>query len=795
MFAESLRFNPPLLIVAFAAALLTACTEQSPNHLVQSAHGYLAQGNHDAAMIQLRNALQQRPEDGALRLLLGRTLLDNGDPAAATRELRKALQYGQPQDAVLPLLARAMLEQGEAKQLLSEFGSQSGVPALSTAESEAAFKSALGQAQLQSGQTSEAAASFRAAVAAAPAHLSAQIGLVRVLAIEGEADEAAKIAGSLVAAHPMSAEAHMLVSDLQSMRGDQAASIAALEQAVRANGRYVPARYALIATLIGEQQFDAAAVQLEEARKLARTDLRIHYFDAVIALGQDDLVKARESSQRILKHSPDHVPSLVLAAAVELQATQPSAAEIHLRNAIALAPQHAGARRMLVRAHLLADQPAKALDALQPLLAAGVADPLLAMLAGETYLANGDMREASAYFMAASESPSTRPAAQTRLGQISLVAGDVEAGIRQLEAVTAAADAPIQADLALTAAYMRSRDFDKALQIAQRLARKQPERPLAYQLIGSVYSSKKDSARAREYFLKALDLAPGYLPAVAGLSRLDLEANKPGDARKRFSAIVAKEPNNDQALLGLADVMARTGGSASDIADTLQRATRADPQSGSARLALIAHHLRIDQTSLALSAAQEAAAALPNDVRVLYALGQAQEAAGQTNQAIETFNRLAVLEPRSKLLLAQLAERALRAGNLQSAVVLYQAVVEQEPENFVALNNLAWAAGQIGDPKAIEYAHGAVQIAPENAAALDTLGSLLVAKGDTDKGVEYLRKAKALAPKRSDIRLNYAKALIKAGKKDVARSELEALQATAVDTAGRAEIDAVLKGL
>jgi len=54
-----------------------------------------------------------------------------------------------------------------------------------------------------------------------------------------------------------------------------------------------------------------------------------------------------------------------------------------------------------------------------------------------------------------------------------------------------------------------------------------------------------------------------------------------------------------------------------------------------------------------------------------------------------------------------------------------------------------------------------------------------------------LRKAAALAPQRSDIRFNYAKALIKTGKKDVATSEVQALQSTADDVASRSEIAAI----
>jgi predicted Zn-dependent protease len=47
------------------------------------------------------------------------------------------------------------------------------------------------------------------------------------------------------------------------------------------------------------------------------------------------------------------------------------------------------------------------------------------------------------------------------------------------------------------------------------------------------------------------------------------------------------------------------------------------------------------------------------------------------------------------------------------------------------LNNLAWVAGQMKDPKAIEYAEKANKLAPNQPALMDTLAVLLMDKGDT----------------------------------------------------------------
>jgi predicted Zn-dependent protease len=95
----------------------------------------------------------------------------------------------------------------------------------------------------------------------------------------------------------------------------------------------------------------------------------------------------------------------------------------------------------------------------------------------------------------------------------------------------------------------------------------------------------------------------------------------------------------------------------------------------------------------------------------------------------------------------------------------------------------------------MEYAEQAAKVAPNSPAILDTLGGILVRRGQAGKGVEYLERAVNLAPGRNDIRLNYAKGLVKAGRKDAARKELDVLQAVKDDFPGKAEIAGLLNGL
>lgn len=916
------------LVLLFTALILAGCFKDSPEKLVASAKDYLARGEYNAAVIQLKNALQEAPGDGEARLLLGRALLETRDPVSAEKELRRALEYKQSPEAVLPLLARALMEQGEAAKLVQEFASHR----LDDVDADAAFRARLGDALVRLGRHRDAATEYSAVLSARPGFAPARMGQARLAALDGRVDEAIAIVDEVKSADPKIADAYLLKAELLSMRGDADAAGAELRQAVGADPSHLPARFALISRLIDARDFDGAAAQIGEARKYARGDLRVNYYEGLLALRKGDVQRARDHVLQVLKHAPDYVPSLVLAGAVELHANQPLAAEAHLRRAISRAPDHLGAQRMLVGALLRAGQAAKAIEALQPLVQhAGAVDPQVLMLAGETYLANGDLKQAANYFASAASSDAQKVAARTRLGQIALATGRTEAGIRELEAASELDAGQYQADLVLIVGHLRANRPDRALEAARKLEKKQPDNPLSHQVLGIVHAARNDGAAARRSFEKALALQPSYLPAALGLARLDLAERKPGAAKARYEAMIAADPKNEQIYLALADLLAATGAMPADIVATLQRAIAANPQSVDARIALIGFESRARGAIAALAAARDAAAALPKEPRVLDALAEAQLAAGQSREAIETLKKSADLRPQAvrpllrlatvqvgakeheaaietlrraqrlapndagvarslvavfvqsgrheealrearalqtrdpksaagyglegDVLAAQgkyaeaerayrnglkadarsgvfavgvysalagagksaeaeafardwssrnpqdttltmhLADRALNARDYRTAVARYQDVVSAAPNHVIALNNLAWASGQLGDPKAIGYAEGAARLAPNNAAVLDTLGTLLAARGETDKALVHLQRARALAPNRVDIGLNYAKVLVKAGRRDDAKSQLEALLAVKEDFPGKEEAAALLRSL
>jgi Flp pilus assembly protein TadD len=78
---------------------------------------------------------------------------------------------------------------------------------------------------------------------------------------------------------------------------------------------------------------------------------------------------------------------------------------------------------------------------------------------------------------------------------------------------------------------------------------------------------------------------------------------------------------------------------------------------------------------------------------------------------------------------------------------------------------------------------------------MDTLAMLMADKGDTAGAIALLRKALEISPQAAPLRLNLARVLINAGRKDEARSELEALAKLGDKFSGQDEVTRLQKSL
>jgi cellulose synthase operon protein C len=670
--------NRPVKVVMSSlliALLLISCSDK-PEDLIASAKAYLAKNDNKAAVIQIKNALQADPSQPEARFLLGSALLASGDPVGAETELRKALDLKYPSDRVAPKLAEALLAQGQAKKLTDEFSSV----ALTDPSDVANMKTLLAFAYGAQGKADLAQGALNAALVADPGYAPALMIRAREKAGQRDFLGAMAIVDDVIAKSPKSYEAWKLKGDLllyaENKRDD---AMVAYLKAVEVKPDFLAAHAAVTTLELQMGKLDEAGKQIELMKGFAANHPQTKFLQATLAYQQKDLKQARTLLQQVLLVVPSNVQALQLAGAVELQLNSPVQAEVHLTKALQLVPDLPVARRFLVVTYLRAGQTAKALETLLPALSRDNVDPELLSIAGEAYLLNGDINKAEEYFAKASAQSPDDARKRTSLAITHLMGGAVDSAFVELQDI-AASDTGTTADMALVSAYLRRQEYDKALKAIDGMEKKQPGKPLAAVLRGRTLLAKRDVAGARMSFERAVELDPLFFPAVASLAALDVMEKKPEDGRKRFEALVSKDPKNGQALLALAELAARSGAAKEEVVKAIAKAIAANPTNATPRLMLIDYHLRNKDARLATAAAQDGVALLPDNFQMLDALGRAQQATGDFNQAMTTFNKLVAMQPYSPQPFMRLADVHMAAKDKAAAAASLRKALEIKPD-------------------------------------------------------------------------------------------------------------------
>jgi tetratricopeptide (TPR) repeat protein len=136
---------------------------------------------------------------------------------------------------------------------------------------------------------------------------------------------------------------------------------------------------------------------------------------------------------------------------------------------------------------------------------------------------------------------------------------------------------------------------------------------------------------------------------------------------------------------------------------------------------------------------------------------------GETDNSIEEYKKLADLDPENASVHLSIGNIYSRQGKIDKALDEYKQVLALAPDSPVGYNELAYHYAESGTnlDKGLEYALKAAELAPKDAAVLDTLGWVYFKKGNYNKAVESLKSAVAARPNSPTIRFHLGMAYYK----------------------------------
>ena len=257
--------------------------------------------------------------------------------------------------------------------------------------------------------------------------------------------------------------------------------------------------------------------------------------------------------------------------------------------------------------------------------------------------------------------------------------------------------------------------IDKAL---ERSAKAQNVKQLAanlYQNYGIWLYSQNKGADAKIYLLKALNFYPENVLYLTSVIQLEIAQKNIPEAQKLLDQF-AQTKENEHSRLFLQGVIRFAETKNEDGLDLYRKSWATQPSEIVAE-ALLQHYQKAEQKE------------------------QLETFLNDWSKKMPTSYRAALLQ----------AITAQNNNKPDEALKWYEKSVEIAPNMPIALNNLAWMYYERKDPRALELAKRAAQLAPSSAEILDTYGWILVETGKVKEGIEILERAASIASNNQDI--------------------------------------------
>ena len=310
--------------------------------------------------------------------------------------------------------------------------------------------------------------------------------------------------------------------------------------------------------------------------------------------------------------------------------------------------------------------------------------------------------------------------------------------------------------------------INKAVEIA-------PDNPHAQTSLGRYLRQTGHYKGSQDAFRKAIEFGPSMTEPRIALGDLYLTVfNKPKEAVKTYQSALAIDPNRAAAYYALGVAHFKLGDNANAVTK-LKKASTLEPGNPLPELELARIYLKLGKPADALKAIDEALRIQPNLIEAGLLRGDILLAQGNIAPAEEAYTQLAERNPKIASPRLHLAMLYQQLGRREEAIASYRSAIAIDPKMAPAYNNLA---GMLSEQKenwaeAEQLARMAVELTPQAAPFLDTLGWIYRGEGKLAESYQILSKAAQMAPDNPSIGAHWGIILADCGDHGKAIIQLE----------------------
>lgn len=743
-----------ILSASIIAVMLTAGFQLAPGNLIQPAQAaksdtsasdeylsdaqkYLDKGDVNAAIIQLKNALQKDPANVGARKLLGEIYLRVGNGPAAEKEFRAALRRGGNDKSLTALLASSYLLQGKFDKVLKELKDDVTDPDLRLE-----VLVARGRAYHGLQMHDEAREAFLRAEKLKGEDIRSKIGLARILIVQGKPKEAEDRVDAVLVVAPDSVDTLVLKAELRRFAGDLKIAVEYFDKVTKIREFHTTARLGRAAAFIDLNEDVAAQADIQAVLQRSPNHPLALYLSALRLAKLKDYAGAEDALQLAGARLDNHLPSVFLKGAIAYALEQLEQAANHLKRYVQLNPANIRARKLLGATLVRKNDPKGAIETLKPIVDSGKGDVQIFGLLGSAYMKTGKFAEGSEMYERAAKASPGESTIRMQLAVSRLALGASDKAVTDLQAAIDLKPDAYQAGILLALVHLRKKEFDEALKVAERLkASMRPNNPLPFNLIGAAQLGKKQFKEARITFETALKMKPDFHPARMNLAQLDLRDKNLSAAIRHYEKIVVENPKHVGAMMALANIAVRDKDHEKAI-DWYKKASVASPKSVAPKLRLIKIYQFRQEIKKALAIAHELDSSVPNNPQVLETLGRLEIVSRDIETAVTTFRRLVTSSPRSPRAHHLLGGALVAANNLEMARDHFKKALSINPDFVETIRALVELDTRIGNyDAALKLADRVEQNKKDNAMGPMLAGDINMRAGRFDAAVKAYERA------------------------------------------------------
>lgn len=706
MASKLTKFGLCLSLAAFLAACDTQTPEQKVEALRAAASEHVAAGKYDAAVIEMKNAVQIRPEAADLRRELGRLYLVVGDGFSAQKELDRASELGAQAPDLRAERARARLLQQDAVAALELLPAPEAGAALPGAEGLAPY-AVRARALAVSGQAREAVA-LALKVLNLDDHPDARIALATVAAQRDDAPTVIRQAQAALAVRSDDVDALWLLALGQSDVGATADARATLGQLRQASWRPVRADLLMVRLALTAGDEAEAWKVLDKLERTNGEHPEVQLYVATAALQRGDARKARSAAEALLGRYPKIAQASYVAGAANAELGNYVLARDHLERYLRNRPNDLRAQGMLAHAAREAERMMAARDDIpQDLVdSAGGGTDALAADADPTVRQIATIGEDE--FDSADTSGLELPSGMSGPEALSAWAAEVVGmlGRNEFDAARTAIDAmkkelpdsagPRELEVIL---LWRTGEQDAAIAEMDALHRADPSVVSRATNLAQMHRAVDAPEAALDAIQRTLDTGARDVRLHGEAARAYAMMRDAEGMRAQFEAAMAVAPENLQVRRVLARFHLQQG-QAQEVIDLMQAAPAAaadDPE----LVELEAQaNLSLGRTEATIALLRRLAELKPQSPEPHAQLGRVLVAEGRWDEAVAPFRTARVLSGNALAPSMQLARALLRSGSGAEAGKLLGDMVAahpQDPDVQVLLGNHALLYARDGD--------------------------------------------------------------------------------------------------